>query len=414
MKKRYVIMAASLSNMGGAQMYIRNKMLYLRSHGWDVTITAAITYNIVIPELREFKNVIPELQYFKYYYRKGIQKRITEELCRIVADKEYDEIVIESTTITQSSWAESVAKKTGARHIIYLLQEQNVLKNKGLQCFFQFKHSRHELVGIAEQSLTDMFKSFYSLRPEESYCLPAYCNNVVEDIDFPFLESIDRCRYDYVIGAFSRLDKPYVLFAVDDICQYAASNHDKSFLFIWIGDAPAGSSVPDQVKQKVAKQSNIELLLTGYLMPVPKRLLEMCDVVISSSGSAWVGKRSGVPTIPYDGNDYQPIGVLGRTTTHALFRGYDEPPQNLCNLLDQILFEKRYPKMPSEFVFDLPDFKSHIDFLNNTVTQLEYFNMDTLHLETKSEKKVALGLFVVGPRGYTKLHQSREKELLII
>ena len=104
------------------------------------------------------------------------------------------------------------------------------------------------------------------------------------------------------------MDKPYVIHAVKDFCNYASSYPEKSFLYIWIGDAPAGSLAPEKIKSMVDVLPNVEFLKTGYMLPVPYKLLEFCDVFISSAGSCWPCERSGVPTISYDGNDFKPIG----------------------------------------------------------------------------------------------------------
>lgn len=409
MNRRYVIMSTSLSNMGGAQMYMRNKLLYLRNSGWSVLILAGKAQNIVIPELREFNEVIPELQFSRHYYRKSRQDIVTQKVVQLVNDKLYDDIVIESTGISQSAWAEAVARQVGARHFIYILQEHNRLRNVGLQKFFLFKHSRHEIAGIANKTLAAMFQPFHPLEENQSYQLSSYCSNAEADVDCPFLHQIDRSRYDYLIGAFSRLDKPFVSSAIEDICRYASTHADKRFLFLWIGDAPKGNVMPKILEKTVKTVPNMELLVTGYLFPVPTRLLELCDVLISSSGSSWSCMRSGVPTITYDGNDYQPIGILGRTTHHALFRGADEPPQQLDMLLDQILVKKQYPVLPPKYKSILPDYKIHMDFIDAMPGDKHYYDVDSLRLETISDKIIAFNLFFGGPDKYASLLQAMKK-----
>lgn len=402
--KKYVIIATSLSNMGGAQMYIRNKILYYRSQGWNVSIISALANNIVISDLKEFRDVIPELQYSKYYYRKSRQIRVMETMRSIVADNNYEEIIIESTTIELTTWAEPLAKMVGARHLVYLLQEKNVVTNSGLQNYFIFKHRRHELAGIVNTSLSAMFKDFYPLKEGESYSLPAYCNNVEADVDCDIINSVDREKYDYIVGALSRLDKPFVMHAVKDFCNYAAKYPDKRYLFLWIGNAPDGSTIPSTIEDMIHQCPNIELLITGYLYPVPTRLLESCDVFISSAGSSHVCSRSGVPTISYDGRDFKPIGVLNRTTKNSLFRDPEEKPQPLDFLLDQILIDKKFEVQPPSYRKGFPDFQTHLDFMKKMSPTKEYFEMDTVRIESKGEWRVALGLLLFGPNGYKRLH----------
>ena len=407
--KKYVIMTSMLSNMGGAQMYIRNKILYLREHGWDASIIAGRAENILIPELREFKETVPELQFNSFLFSTRVRQRTINILEKQIADAKYSEIFIESTSIEVSTWAELVAKKIGATHLIYLLQEHNNVNNKLLQEFLVFKYHRHELAGISPKSLAAMFKTFYPLGELESYSLSASCNNVEADVECELLDKIDRSRFDYIVGAFSRMDKPYVLHAVEDFCNYASLCPPKRFLFIWIGDAPAGSQVPSKVKRMVDVLPNVELLLIGYIFPVPYKLLEFCDAFISSAGSCKPCMRSGVPTISYDGNDFKPIGIVGRTTKNSLFRDKDELPLKLSDLLDDILVSKKYPKLQPKYRSGIPDFKKHMVFLDEMDHKKEYFDVNKIILETRLEKKVALGLAILGSRGYTWFHQIKAK-----
>ena len=255
-----------------------------------------------------------------------------------------------------------------------------------------------------------MFQPFHPLEENQSYQLSSYCSNAEADVDCPFLHQIDRSRYDYLIGAFSRLDKPFVSSAIEDICRYASTHADKRFLFLWIGDAPKGNVMPKILEKTVKTVPNMELLVTGYLFPVPTRLLELCDVLISSSGSSWTCMRSGVPTITYDGNDYQPIGILGRTTHHALFRGADEPPQQLDMLLDQILVKKQYPVLPPKYKSILPDYKTHLDFLNAMPDDKRYYDVDSLRLESISDIVLAFGMIFLGPDKYGSLLHAKKKK----
>ena len=412
--KKYVIMISSLSNMGGAQMYIRNKILYLRKHGWDAIIIAGRAENVVIPELREFHETVPELGFCSYLFTATVQQRTIGILKSLVSGKRYSDIYIESTSIKVSTWAEQVAREVGARHLIFLLQEHNVVNNRLLQDFFVFKYNRREMAGISPKSLVAMFAEFHPLNNSESFTLPAYCSNVEADVECAIVDSIDRACYDFVIGAFSRMDKPYVLQAVEDFCKYVSSYPEKRFLFLWIGDAPKGSQVPSKIKRRLNNFQNVEFLITGYLMPVPYKLLEFCDVFISSSGSSWPCMRSGVPTITYDGNDFKPIGILGRTTNNSLFRDEGELPQNLSDLLDAILIKKDYPKLQAQFSLSIPDFTNHMDFLNKMEKGREYYDMDKVNVDSLSERKLALALRLLGPRGYYRLLRIRPRNLILL
>lgn len=391
--------------MGGGQMYVRNKLLYERSMGWNACVIAGQGINITIPELKEFKNTIYELNFYSYEFSKQKRKNIESALTKLICDMDYDEIVIETTSITTSTWAESISEKIGAKHFIFLLQERNVLDNHVLLDFFKFKYNRKELAGITLDTLPSMFSPHFIIDRKDSYFLSAHCNNVMADVDFPMLKQINRSQYDYTIGCLSRLDKPFVFPALKDFLQYVLAYPDKKYLLLLIGDAP--SDILNTIKCSVSQYHNVDCVITGYLYPVPTQLLEFCDAFFCSAGSCWVCAYSGVPTISYDGKDFRPIGILEHTTMNSLFRNQDEPQQDFKELMDLILIEKVYEKKPPAYERAKPDFHKHDEFVSNSEHSFLYYDTSAFRKETKTEKCVSLVLLIIGADLYGKLRGFR-------
>jgi len=391
-------------------MYVCNKLLWLRQYGWQVDIILAQGGMARLRELQEFDTVMPEMAFdIQNYSEKKKTKVIDAIVKRIDADNVAD-VVIESTCISETLWAEAVAKRIGAKHISFLLQEENTIVNKGVQDFFLFKYNRKELFGIESASLTTMFESFRPIEKENSYWLPAYCNNVEADVESPYIEQLKCTECHYRIGMLSRLDKPFVIPAIKDFCQYAKGHQDKKFLFLLMGDAPKGSGILYQIQELIREDApNISVIATGYLYPVPTKLLEQCDAFFTSAGSSWVCMRSGIPTITYDGNDNKPIGILGRTTQNTLFRGETEPPGDFSILMDQILVERKYKKEAPNFSDGLPDFSDHMKALEETASEKEYYDVESIKPETKTDYKLKRALAIIGPENYLKLGFLKDK-----
>ena len=408
--KKYVLIVPSVSDMGGAQMYIRNKVLYLRQNQWYVDVVVAQGGRVQISELQEFQFAIPELAFNIYCYSNKKKKQIVDKIVEKIKDDTAEEFVIESTCISESSWAEAVAKRLGAKHISFLLQEGNVVTNVGMQQFFIFKHHRRELAGIVDTSLITMFAPFHPIPKEDSYKLLAYCNNVEADIDSPYIRQVDAIDCDYVVGMLSRLEKPFVMPAIIDFCQYAQIHRDKKFLLLLMGSAPKGSGVLEKLQLLIkARTSNISVISTGYLYPVPTKLLEKCDAFFTSAGSSQVCMYSGVPTIAYDGNDFKPIGIMGRTTMNSLFRGENEPPQDFSILMDQILIEQKYKKEATTYEKGLPDFTDFLQFLSVTSKEKDYYDVESIRPESNVDYKLKCGLAFIGPKNYLKLGFLKKK-----
>lgn len=410
--KKYIIITPSIINMGGAQMYVRNKIVYMQEMGWKVDLVSAQKGKVYIPELRQFDCFIPELAFDYYLFSKSKREKAIDILVNRVLDDDYEEIIIESTCISECTWAEVLAERCNARHLAYLLQEDNTLTAETDQQFVKFKFDRHELASIADQSAYDMFSSFYPITMQQSVeChLPAYCNNVVEDIHSEWIDRINSIKYDYLIGCLSRLDKPFILPAVNDFIRFAESHPDKRMLLVMMGGAPEGSNFENGIRKIVSEVSNVELLVTGYLFPVSTQLLAMFDAFFSSAGSAWVCMRTGIPTVSYDGNDFKPIGVLGRTTNHSLFRDETELPLNLCSILDEIVINKNFSREASTHELNKPDFSSHDQFLQLMSNEKKYFSFENINMGA-SEKKLAFMLRLIGAEAYTKLGRIKQKML---
>ena len=171
-----------------------------------------------------------------------------------------------------------------------------------------------------------------------------------------------------------------------------------------IGDTMGKSTAGAEISERLLREKdNVELIMTGYMYPIPTKLLEKCDVFFTSAGSAWVCARSGVPTIVYDGNDLKPIGILGRTTHSCLFRNDDEPVQDFTKLMNQILVDKKYGKHAPSYEDGLPDFRDHINFINQSEKENKYFDLSVLHVENKIEKIHKFFVVLLGDVIYGKI-----------
>lgn len=408
--KRYVFMTPSVINMGGAQMYVRNKVIWLRKQGWDVQIISVYQGEAIIAELKEFDTYVSEILFPIYLFSQKKRREVITIIESKIQPKDFEEIIIESTCIGITTWAEVIAAEIGAKHIVYLLQEMNFIDNPHLQKFFIFKHKRRELVSITNQSLMLMFAPFFPIPIELSYWLPAYCNNVVEDIDSSYLQSISWSKYDYKVCCLSRIDKPFIITAVTHFARFAQRYNDKKFLLFMIGGAPDHTSFESNIRRIFNGIKNVELVISGYMFPISAKLMECFDAFFASAGSCWVCMRSGVPTIAIDGNDFMPTGIMRHTTMHSLFRGEDEPVLDYQEVFENVVIQNKYPRMTPDHEIVAPDFSNHMEFCRNTENRYAYFKMD-IRLHSWVDHKLRFILFLIGAKNYIKLGKLKNKIL---
>ena len=211
-------------------------------------------------------------------------------------------------------------------------------------------------------------------------------------------------KQDYYLIRVNSNDKNYV-FKLNNVFN---KQKNKKYLLLMIGGAPEGSSFERNIKRKCKDINNLDLIVTGYLFPVPTQLLDVSDVYVTSAGSAWVCSRSGIPTISYDGNDFRPIGVLGRTTNNALFRNESEPFIELSALLDEILEKKSFEKTEARYELNKPNFCQHDIFLSKMAKEVEWFDFKR-YKKRKTEQRLSFVLKIVGAETYYKLSLLKKK-----
>lgn len=372
MKKKYVFITYGIINIGGGQMYLRNKFLYLKSKGFEIDIISIYKGKIILNELMPFKDcIIPELQLPIIYYNYLKRNKLVNLMLAIIGSK-YDEIVIESNDVILATWGEYLAKKLKCKHILYVLSENSVISNGVFLDFLIYKLNRRELVGITDQTLRKLFGNFKEINSNEQHSLIAHCVNVVDDYDFELVKNIPK--KDFTVGIISRLSKPYIIPTLKSFKEFVLEHRDKTFNLILIGGS-YGEDGENDIQNMFVDIKNIDIIITGYLYPIPYSLLKSCDLFIGSSGSAFVSHERGFLTISIDGSDFKPIGILGHTTENLLYRE-QEPEYELEKMLTDILIKKKYKNNLKDYFNSIElDFDDHLKFLYNSNSVVDHFNI---------------------------------------
>jgi len=378
--KKYVFLTSSIGNMGGAQMFLSNKVEYLRKHGWEVEAFFFNSFNeIKIPNLKRFENnCIPELMYKVQSYSSSQRNAILGRICSYIKkDGGCDMIVVESLLTHLAFWAELVAERVHGIHIVNYLEEDIPVFSKRQIDFFDFKLRRRECLNASKKSLQRLFKNFY-LDEYESFffVLKPFCSNVIDENDEI---NIDLKRADYTILSIGRLDKPYIQTLLNELICFIGLHPQTRFNLIFIGGSADGY-VEKKISSLFGVLENVNVYLLGYLYPIPKMLFENVNVSIASSNSVLVTAELGIPTIVIDACDFHAIGVYGYDTQNKVFRTI-EPLRKVSELLNDVLLTDKYANAKpvignDEFCAD-DVFSGQLNFLKTVPGDNVYYDVNS-------------------------------------
>lgn len=373
--KKYVFLTFAIPGIGGTQIYVRNKILFLRQQGWNpIVITEESEGEICVRELLAFKdNIVPEILRSPMLLRKHEREQVLDRMAAIVGEVNGD-AVIESNFIMATLWGELLAQKLGIKHFIFLIQEDYSLNDKRFMKFFDFKFQRGELAGNTPVAISKLFSGYRTLPEECDTYLSAYCSNTVEDCESIHIERIKQA--DYNIGSIGRLNKPFVIPMIKDLLSFAQMHKDKTFQIVLFGGTPDSKEL-DTIIGMVRLIENADIYVTGAIFPVPRKALDKMDVFVSSAGAAATSANLGYTTIVIDANDFEPIGVLGYTTNELVHRIPGIPHESTQELLEQVLIEKKYPAKVDMVVNDETEyeaaFKKHMQYLSGSTDKKTYY-----------------------------------------
>lgn len=376
MKKKYLIIAECIYDVGGEQIYTENKYSFLKKNGWDVFIfSISKGKSIMMKELKIFENgVIEQLRYYPFLLKKKLRDKTINKIITEINNENNCEIVIESHGLSTAVWGEMIAHALNCKHFIFLLQEKFFNSHQAILDFFDFKHKRKELSGIKKESLELLFKNYKKLEDNEKYFLSAVCTSKIVKIDNIFLDKLTK--KDVNIGCISRLQKPYIRTMIDEIIHFAKKYREKKIQLVIVGSAPNRKIIQD-IKNQINPINNISLTLTGTLYPIPQKLFDLIDVFIGTSGASYFTSNEGALTISIDVVSNKPLGFLKYDPQKGLY-SRSEMKTSISEMLEEVFIMKKkiknvYYEKKIETVDYMKEFESHIGFINNSNQIKKYF-----------------------------------------
>lgn len=394
---RYIFLTTSIRNIGGAQLYISRKLDWLKKEGWDVDVYYYNDGEIKIDNLKAYSGNYIKALSIPYPL---ITERIFSAIVKKVKNKGgygYDFVFLESHTIQLSLIGEKLAKELNAAHMLYWLSENHPKSYLIYSDFFKCKLKVNALYCISDVTLTS-FMGYSELTKNRGLVAIGSASNNIEDIPFPLGDQTPFA--DYNILSLGRLEKPYMDNMISGIISFMKYYPQNTLKLYLVGGA---AEVKDElkIKNKLKHHENIFPIFVGYMHPVPRRIFQIVDMALTSSGSSWLPYSQNVPTVTFDANDLQPIGILGYTTRNPTYRKDNEPIYSVETYLENILVKKiKYDKIPN--MRSIPsenlDYSSHSRVMNEIVRNKRY--CDIILKRSLKEKILLFFIFLFGPSFY--------------
>lgn len=374
--RQYIIIARSICGIGGAEIYVRNKLNFLHNNNYQVTIISCVLGTIKISELEYFKkNIIPECINDPFLYTDSQRKRILKKLLNSLNITEGSEVIIESSFIQGALWGELLASVLNCRNFCFLVDDSFRELSDSERDFLVFKLKRKELVGITKNSLELLFKQKYLLLEDEHYFLNFTCINSIEHINNYF--NFYHEQYDITIGSIGRINKPCVPIILSEIKKFASQHTNKKILFVLFGGGDNEKKLKKQYIKSLKNIDNLTFIITGEFFPIPYDCVNKFDLFISTAGSARATYNSGIPTLSVELMTGVPLGLLGINTNSTQYR-MDE---------DKIIWLTIKDALSSFFInneIDLNDIRgkltkktvvidyaTHLSFMNKSIKENE-------------------------------------------
>ena len=310
-KKTYVLVTLNLCAMHGANMYIYNKTDYLKRNGWRVLVFSAEQGDILITGLQEYKQYqFVELRLYPSIFGTKRAEKYVDKICSVIEDAlDGDQIVVESTNLVSAMWGELIAKRYHCCHLVFIMQERFHFSGDEKE-YIRFKLDRHELAGIANDSVQKMLGD-ERINFDSSMHVRAFCTNTIDECEDTITPHLNN-KADVTICSIGRLEKPYVLPLVKQLREVFKTSSNQTFNLVMIGGTRA-RKMYRLIENEVRDLQNVTLYITGYIFPIPKQFINNCDLFISAAGSAGASYSENKPTIRLNPTTGNIIGIIGLT-----------------------------------------------------------------------------------------------------
>ena len=393
--KTYIFLTIDILNFGGTQMYVSSKAEYLEKNGWNVLVLfSSYSYgNCIIPSLNKFRNgLVQGLNIPSFLWPEFMYYKILHKILGLIGDvSKNDEIIIESHDDSTAVWGEIIAEKIGAKHVFILMNEIFHGNRKYYEDkidFYFFKLKRREIGGL-ESSFRQLFKDYKEISKAniQEFIID---ENPIRSIHNKKVEDI--VKLDWNICLISRPEKGYVTTIIKEVFFFSKKHNDKKIQFILLGDQERYSQI---IEKEGCIPSNLNIIILGIVVPIPKSLFSKVDVFIAGAGSARSVTYEGGLVIVPDSQNFLSNGLLGYDVIDAIYNEDGNQQRSIAEELERVLINKVYNNMPFNFPYKNVEActNQNFEFIYSSERKKEYYGELKLLKSNKSLPLIRLAMY---------------------
>jgi len=391
-KPVYIVMFGFANIVCGGPIYMRNKIKYMEEHGWNVIVFPTNSGKVYIHGLEKYEGECYSfINEFPGTFTKKQRRKLLGELKKKIPLT--STVIIETGTDYTAYWGELLAENIGARHFVFWEDEKNPNVDWAMD-FYCFKYYRHELACISERAMRYLFRNNQDILDRPMYSVSFYCANVVEDFTSELMDKIPTA--DFIIGSIGRLEKAFVPEIIDGVIKFAKKHSEYKVAFVLFGGSDEATVT--KIKKQLENISNLSYFITGYLFPIPLKALKMCDVFVSGAGSALVTAYEGFTTVEIDMYTNKPVGICVINECENVEYVACSRGNLLEDYLEQLLINR---DIPVGYTIERDTwnaackrFDKHIEFINSSNKNREYYPICNLPMNLKKRIKLFLRGFL--------------------
>lgn len=259
--------------------------------------------------------------------------------------------VVETGTDWTSLWGELLAERLNAKHVVNWLDENNKWAKIKYSDFLYFKYNRDELRCISPQAADNLLADCPGYDTNDPPLFKAACSNSIGLEANQFSSALNRA--DFNIGSIGRLEKRAAVTAISAAERFASAHPSQRIQVVLFGGTHDRMWLA-KIKDASSRLDNLEIVVTGYMWPLPMDALEKMDIFLSSSGSCRASEMLGIPTVAIDVGDGSAIGFVDEAFVDGakLYRDeHSDAPSDPISYLEAV-YSGGKKRRPSHFDAD--------------------------------------------------------------